>query len=121
ATPPPAAAPAPAVASAPTVAPAPAALPAAAPAIAGTPTAAAPPPPPRSLAEAVQQQVARFDPCTRARDRWREAAASLTERTSALERCLDGQTYRCRGEAGAVAPALATLEWAEQQVEDACR
>ena len=82
---------------------------------------AAPPPAPRPLATTVAEQVARFDPCPRARERWRDAAATLSERSEVLQRCLDALGYHCRDEATAIAPALATLEWAEQQVEEACR
>ncbi|HEV7732081.1 MAG TPA: hypothetical protein VGR62_07960 [Candidatus Binatia bacterium] len=60
------------------------------------------------------------DTCTAAKERWREAADAARERATALTRCLDGDSHRCRPVAAALAPALTTLEWAEQQVEAAC-
>jgi len=80
----------------------------------------APAPSPRGLAEAVREQIAPRDPCAHAHERWREAAATITDRSLTLRRCLDALGYRCRAEAAAIAPALAALEWAEQQVEAAC-
>ena len=91
------------------------------------PAAAAPaePPaaekPPRGLGEAVARQLAGAAPCERARARLREAADTAGELSTALGRCLDGGSYRCRRESAALAPALTALEWAEQQVDDACR
>ncbi len=60
------------------------------------------------------------DTCTAAKERWREAADAARDRATALTRCLDGDSHRCRPVAAALAPALTTLEWAEQQVEAAC-
>ncbi|HLK09810.1 MAG TPA: hypothetical protein VKW76_00345 [Candidatus Binatia bacterium] len=98
------------------------ASPAAAPPPAG-PAAAAPEPPaappPRGLIEAVAPQLA-LDPCPRAQARWREAAQAADERAAALRRCVAAGTYRCREASAALAPALSALEWAEQQVDDAC-
>ena len=76
--------------------------------------------PPRGLAEAVGRQLAVVDPCDRARSRWRDAASSADELAGALSRCLQAGNYRCRDAAAQLAPALSTLEWAEQQVADAC-
>ena len=85
-------------------------------------SAESPPPtaPPRGLAEAVGRQVALADPCARARSRWREAAHAADELAGTLSRCLRQGGYRCRAASAALAPALSTLEWAEQEVEDAC-
>lgn len=58
--------------------------------------------------------------CARARTRWRDASTVAREHATALTRCLEGTGYRCRTESEALAPALAALEWAEQQVEAAC-
>ncbi|HZP39933.1 MAG TPA: hypothetical protein VFD84_00315 [Candidatus Binatia bacterium] len=88
------------------------------------PPAATPPattPPPRGLAEAVGRQLAQVDACARARARWREAAAAAHARTDALGRCLAAGGYHCRAEAAALAPSLTSLEWSEQQVDEACR
>ncbi len=60
------------------------------------------------------------NPCQRARARWQDAGATARARLSALSRCLEGTSYRCRVEAAALEPALSELEWAEQQVEAAC-
>jgi len=81
------------------------------------PPAAAPPP--RSVVEAVAPRLA-LDPCPRARARWDEAARVADARAGAFTRCLRSGSYRCRAEGAAIAPALTELEWAEQQVEDAC-
>ncbi|TMA65280.1 MAG: hypothetical protein E6J69_13315 [Deltaproteobacteria bacterium] len=94
--------------------------------VAGQPTAAAPPEPPpekppRALSEAVARQLAAAAPCERARARWRDAAGTAGELSTALGRCLESGSYRCRRESAALAPALTALEWAEQQVEEACR
>ena len=58
--------------------------------------------------------------CDRARARWHDAAAGVREATAALTRCLDAATFACHAEAAALAPKLADLEWAEQQVADRC-
>jgi hypothetical protein len=76
-------------------------------------------PAPRGLVEAVAPRLA-SDPCPRAQARWREAAAAADERAAALRRCVASNAYRCREASAALAPALSALEWAEQQVEDAC-
>jgi hypothetical protein len=60
------------------------------------------------------------DRCARARARWREASVTAREQAAALTRCLQATGYRCRAESAALAPTLAGLEWAEQQVEAAC-
>lgn len=96
-----------------------------------TPTVAPPPPPsaPAPAARGAQgtpeqeeppRLFERVDPCVRARERWRQAAAVANARAADLTRCLQGDSYRCRPAASALAPALSELEWAEQQVESAC-
>ena len=94
-----------------------------------TPTVAPPPPPPSPAparaAQAPEEEepprlFERVDPCARARERWRQAAAVANARAADLTRCLQGSTYRCRPASSALAPALSELEWAEQQVESAC-
>lgn len=102
------------------------------PAVAGTPPttppAPGPAPSPPAVATAptlppVADEAPRWplaDPCPRARDRWREVAEMARERTAALTRCLEGDSFRCRPMAAALAPALTDLEWAEQEVEAAC-
>ncbi|MFN8544636.1 MAG: hypothetical protein U0807_10605 [Candidatus Binatia bacterium] len=77
------------------------------------------PPAPRGLIEAVAPQLAQ-DPCDRARTRWRDAAAAARTRSEAFSRCLAAGGYRCRAESAGLAPALSALEWAEQQLDDAC-
>src|SRR5436853_483071 len=77
--------------------------------------------PGRHVGEAVARQLAAAAPCERARARWRDAAGTAGELSTALGRCLESGSYRCRRESAALAPALTALEWAEQQVEDACR
>jgi hypothetical protein len=67
-----------------------------------------------------QRLAAAADRCARARENWRAAADAAHERTAALDRCLVGAGYRCRTEAAAVAPALSSLEWAEQEVDERC-
>jgi hypothetical protein len=95
----------------PPAAPAPVTPPATAPA---APPAAAPTPPPVTILPAE-------DRCARARTRWRDAGTVAREHAAALARCLEGSSYRCRPESERLAPALSALEWAEQQVEAACR
>jgi hypothetical protein len=118
------------VAGAPEIAAAPVAPPPAPPSIAPTPErpAAENPPaehppaaaPARGLAEAVGRQVGLADACARARARWDEAARAADELAGTLSRCLRQGGYRCRAASAALAPALSRLEWAEQEVEDAC-
>ena len=101
----------------------PSAVPAPAPAeprVAPSPPHAAEPPP-RALSEEITRRLAGAAPCERARARWREAAGTAGELNTALGRCLESGSYRCRRESAALAPALTALEWAEQQVEEACR
>lgn len=93
-------------------------LPAPAPAMV-PPSTPAPEPPARSVAEAVLPAL-RVDPCQRARARWDEAARAVDARAAALGACLRSGSYRCRQAGAALAPALTDLEWAEQEVEDAC-
>lgn len=80
-----------------------------------TPPSSAPPVAPRSAMEALREER-----CTRARNRWRDAADTAREHATALARCLEGASYKCRSESEALAPALSALEWAEQQVDAAC-
>jgi hypothetical protein len=83
--------------------------------------ATAPPPTePPAAAEAEAPRWPLGDRCANAKDRWREVAATARERAVALTRCLEGDSFRCRPVAAALAPALTDLEWAEQQVEAAC-
>jgi len=86
-----------------------------------------PPPPPATAPPPAQREeqepprlFERVDPCVQARGRWRQAAAVANARATELSRCLQGESYRCRAAASALAPALSELEWAEQQVESAC-
>jgi hypothetical protein len=58
--------------------------------------------------------------CDRARTRWHEAADRARAAADALTRCLDGGSFACRATAAKLAPAVADLEWAEQQVADRC-
>ncbi len=79
-------------------------------------------PAPRAVSDAAPSEShTPFDPCTSAHARWRDTAARLSARTAELQRCLSAASYRCRADGEAMAPALAALEWAERQVEDACR
>jgi len=118
--PPLAAVPPPAAPSAPAAVP-PTAPPAArAPAPSPTPPAEPPPSPPRGLVPDIQQRIGRVGSCERARARWRDAGAVARDHATALSRCLDGSSYRCRAESAALAPALSELEWAEQQVDANC-
>jgi hypothetical protein len=118
--PPPAPAPA---APAPTQAPPP--LPPPSPKVSAPPSppppAAAPAPPPAKPEEQEPPRpFERVDPCVQARNRWRQAAAVANARATELSRCLQGESYKCRAAASALAPTLSELEWAEQQVESAC-
>jgi hypothetical protein len=98
-----------------------------------SPKVSAPPPPPPpvaapapapSPAQPEEQEPPRLfervDPCVQARNRWRQAAAVANARATELSRCLQGESYKCRAAAAALAPTLSELEWAEQQVESAC-
>jgi len=126
AVPPPAATPPPAGAQPPAGvppgagAPPPASPEARAPAASPTPAAEPPPPPPRGLIPDIQQRIGRVGGCERARARWRDAGATARDHATALSRCIDGSSYRCRAESAALAPTLSELEWAEQQVEANC-
>jgi hypothetical protein len=106
---------------------APAPTPAAPPPPPPSPSVATPPPPPATTPPPAQREeqepprlFERVDPCAQARGRWRQAAAVANARAMELSRCLQGESYRCRAAAAALAPALSELEWAEQQVESAC-
>ena len=119
----------PAAAPAPEVSPPP--PPAAAPVRRAEPPPAEPPPP-AAPAPAVEAPPAEPEPkpllterlaaqaCERARTRWHDAAERTRDATAALTRCLDAATYYCHRPAAALAPILADLEWAEQQVADRC-
>lgn len=88
-----------------------------------TPPAVATAPTPEAEVESEPEVAPRWplvDRCADAKDRWRQAADTARERSAALTRCLEGDTYKCRPVAAALAPALTDLEWAEQQVEAAC-
>jgi hypothetical protein len=76
-------------------------------------------PPVRSLGEALVRQLPAGD-CARARARWKDAAHAADGLAGTLSRCLRAGAYRCRDASAALAPALTALEWAEQQVDDAC-
>jgi hypothetical protein len=91
-----------------------------APAPSPTPAAEPPPPPPRGLIPDIQQRIGHVGGCERARARWRDAGATARDHATALSRCIDGSSYRCREESAALAPTLSELEWAEQQVEANC-
>jgi hypothetical protein len=58
--------------------------------------------------------------CERARSRWREAAARVRAAAEELTRCLDAESFACHAPAAQMAPAIADLEWAEQQVAERC-
>jgi hypothetical protein len=107
----------PGAAAVPDTAPIPPAPPPPAPPVA-TPPAPAPaeePAPKPLLAERLAA-----DACDRWRTRWLDAADRARAAGTALARCLDARTFRCHAEASALAPILADLEWAEQQVADRC-
>jgi len=76
------------------------------------PTTTVPPPSPLEALREVR--------CTRARERWQEAARRAIGLAADLQHCLAAQSYQCRSAAAAMAPALSEIEWAEQQVADAC-
>jgi hypothetical protein len=112
---PPAIIPPPVAATPPTTVPAPPPAPRAEPPTStlAVPTTTVPPPP--SPLEALAELR-----CTRARERWQEAARRAGGLAADLQRCLAAGSYQCRSAAAAMAPALSELEWAEQQVADAC-
>ncbi len=80
-----------------------------------------PAPPPPAGREDVRRTQVDAAPCERARARWRDAAAEVGARAAVLERCLSATRYRCDAEGAALAPAVATLQSIEQQVEATCR
>lgn len=102
------------------------------PAVVAPPAAAAPPTtPPAPRAELPAPTTTTVPPpsplealaerrCTRAQERWQEAARQASRLGGDLQRCLAAEGYQCRSAAAAMAPALSELEWAEQQVSDAC-
>lgn len=117
----PPAAPSPVAPIVPTSPPAPS-VPAAAP-----PAPVASPPPPVATPEPVEpparpllgERLA-IEACARARTRWRDAATRAKAAAADLTSCLDAETFDCRERAAKLAPAIADLEWAEQQVADRC-
>ena len=108
----PLAAPSPAPFEAPPIAPPRTAMPVAQTA---PPAATEPPPAKPLLAERLAAAA-----CERARERWQAMATRSREAAAALTRCLDAGAYACRTTAAALAPIVADLEWAEQQVADRC-
>jgi hypothetical protein len=91
------------------------------------PAAAVPPPPPPTPATPSEpaprpllgERLA-IEACERARARWRDAAARVREASEALTGCLDAESFACHAPAARMAPAIADLEWAEQQVAERC-
>ena len=78
------------------------------------PTTISVPPPPSPLEVLAERR------CTRAQERWQEAARRASGLAADLQRCLAAGSYHCRAAAAAMAPALSEVEWAEQQVSDTC-
>ena len=58
--------------------------------------------------------------CERARTQWRTAAARVRAATEDLTHCIEAESFACHGPAAKMAPAIADLEWAEQQVASHC-
>jgi hypothetical protein len=83
------------------------------------PTTSTLPPAPAEVLPGLRERLA-ADACRRARERWATAAAAARTATGALDRCLGESPYRCRAATAAVAPRLADLEWAEQEVAERC-
>jgi hypothetical protein len=83
------------------------------------PPAPAPPPPTPPVDE--RRPIAETAPCERARARWRETAAAVSQRMAALGRCLEALRYGCGAERAALTPALAALDVVEREVDAACR
>jgi hypothetical protein len=81
---------------------------------------AAPPPEPEPAPKPLLTERLAAQACERARTRWHDAAARARKATADLTRCLDAATFACHGPAAALAPILADLEWAEQEVADRC-
>jgi len=118
---PPAARPAPSAPAAPP-APPPSVAPPEAAAPPAPPTPPPPPaPPPTTAPVETQRPIAETAPCERARARWRDAAADVSDRMAALGRCLEALRYRCTAERAALTPALAALDAVEREVDAACR
>ena len=91
------------------------------PAPSSPPPSPAPTPPPPPPAPPARRPIAETAPCERARERWRDAAAEVSDRMAALGRCLEALGYRCGRERVALDPALVALDAAEREVEAACR
>jgi hypothetical protein len=119
--PPPSPAPAPPARPAPS-APPPTAPPASAAPPPPPPPAPTPPaPPPTTPPVETRRPIAETAPCERARARWRDAAADVSDRMAALGRCLEALRYGCGAERAALTPALAALDAVEREVDAACR
>jgi hypothetical protein len=129
--PPPPAAPPPAVRPAPSAPP-----PTAPPPSAPSPSAAPPPPPPPAPPSPAppppapppttppveaSRPIAETAPCERARARWRDAGADVSDRMAALGRCIEALRYGCGAERAALTPALAAMDAVEREVDAACR
>jgi len=84
-------------------------------------TPPAPTPPPPTPPVETQRPIAETAPCERARARWRDAAADVSDRMAALGRCLEALRYGCGAERAALTPALAALDAVEREVDAACR
>jgi hypothetical protein len=119
--PPPSPAPAPPARPAPS-APPPTAPPASAAPPPPPPPAPTPPaPPPTTPPVETRRPIAETAPCERARARWRDAAADVSDRMAALGRCIEALRYGCGAERAALTPALAALDAVEREVDAACR
>jgi hypothetical protein len=84
------------------------------------PVAPAEPPAPEPAPRPLLGERLAIEACERARARWREVAAQTRAAAATLTTCLDAETFACRDHAAKLAPAIADLEWAEQQVRDRC-
>jgi hypothetical protein len=113
--PPPAPAPSAAAAALQPAAPPPPAAPSQPAPAATPPSTAAPAETPPLLSERLAAAA-----CERAQRHWHDAADTVRDRSAALDSCLAATPYQCRAAAAALAPALADLEWAEQQVATRC-
>jgi hypothetical protein len=69
----------------------------------------------------VQQPIADAAPCERARAGWRDGAADVQSRLTALGRCLERMSYDCARERAALTPALDALAEFERRIGEACR
>jgi len=78
-----------------------------------------PPPPPAPAQQPTATELARARGCDQARAHWREAVEATSARATQLSRCL-AAAAPCRAERSALAPALAALDAAEQELGAAC-